>query len=73
MNVDEGAVCKVAAIKFFVRNVYIRKNESAGIEAYNFFVLFYVVINVFFCLARIWNVVETVVLFVGNAAVFIKG
>ena len=73
VDVYKGTVMEIAAVKLFVRKIYVLKNESACAKAYNFFVGFYVVINFLLDFSGIRNMVEAVVFFFCKVAVCVKG
>ncbi len=73
VDIYKGAVMKIAAVKLLIRKVYVLKNESACAKPYNFFVGFYVVVNILFDFSGIRNMVETVVFFFCKVAVCVKG
>lgn len=73
MQVCEGAMHKIAAVKAFVRQVNVHKCHAGGVEADNFVVIFDVIVDFLLSFSRIGGVIEAVVLFIGNVSGCVKG
>lgn len=72
MDIQKSAVGKIATVKFFARKIQILKNQTAGVESYNFFVICYVCVNVIFDFSGVGNVVKTIAGIGSQFAIFVK-
>ena len=72
MQIGKRAVHKITAVKTFVRQIYTGKSHTGGIETDYFIVIFDIAVYFLLRLSRIRDVIQTIIIFVGNVSIFVE-
>ena len=72
MQIGKRAVHKITAVKTFVSQIYTGKSHTGGIETDYFIVIFDIAVYFLLRFSRIRDVIQTIIIFVGNVSIFVE-
>ena len=72
IQIYKAAVLKAAAVKALVVKVYVFKSDAVGVEAYDFLVLVYEVVNVVLDFVLVREMLKAIAVAVGQFAVIVE-